>query len=517
MPSYDTIIIGGGTNGLACAARLAKAGKRVLVLEAAERAGGGATGAALAPDLAPMPLAHLLTTLDPRVLDGMELERHGLSYAATGLTTTALSPTGDHLVLEGPAGAGLSGTIDDAGRAAWEALRRRLMSFAEALAPFRAVTPPRIARKAGNDNLKLARIGLGLRRLGQDEFREFLRMALINIADVLEDEIADDRLRGLVAFDAVLGAWLGPRSPNSLILYLNRLAGEAAGTRAALALPRGGMGAVADAMARSAEAAGVTLRTGARVGRVLIEEDRACGVILADGEEIRAGLVVSAIGPKATFLDLVGARHLDTGFVRRATNIRARGGAAKLHLALKGAPDFRGADPATRLVIAPDIASVEEAFNATKYGEVPERPVMEIVLPKAHEREAGGGHVLSAIVQFAPHAPRAGLDEARRRMLANTLEVLETYAPGIGGLITHSELLMPQDIEARYGMAGGNWHHAELSVEQMLFLRPFAEVAQYATPVAGLWLAGAGSHPGGGVSGAAGWNAAERILSGVAA
>ncbi len=518
MPSYDTIIIGGGTNGLACAARLAKAGKRVLVLEAADRAGGGSTGKALAPGLAPMPLAHLLMMLDPRVLGGMELERHGLSYAARGIATTALSATGDHLVLEGPAGARLSGTIDDAGRTAWEALRRRLMAFAEALAPFRTVTPPRIARKAGNDTLKLARIGLGLRRLGQDEFREFLRMFLINIADVLEDELADDRLRGLVAFDAVLGAWLGPRSPNSLILYLNRLAGEAAGTRAALAVPKGGMGAVADAMARSVEAAGVTLRAGARVERILIEDDKACGIILSTGEEIRAGLVVSAIGPKSTFLDLVGSRHLDTGFVRRATNIRSRGGAAKLHLALKGAPDFRGADLATRLVIAPDIAAVENAFNATKYGQVPERPVMEIMLPKAHERETGeGDYLLSAIVQFAPHAPHSGLEEARRQMLSNTLGVLETYAPGIGGLITQSELLMPQDIEARYGMAGGNWHHAELSVEQMLFMRPFAEVAQYATPIAGLWLAGAGSHPGGGVSGAAGWNAAERILSGAAA
>ena len=519
MPSFDAIIIGGGTNGLACAARLAKAGRRIVVLEAGDRFGGAAADRAPTSGATSVPLAHLLSTLDTRVLSGMELERHGLSYAAAELATTALSPTGDHLVLEGPAGAHLSGSIGDADRAAWAVLRARLMTFAGALAPFRSATPPRIARKAGNDIFGLARTGLGLRKLGREEFREFLRMFLINVADVLEDELTDDRLRGLVAFDAVLGAWLGPRSPNSLALYLNRLAGEAGGMRAGLAMPRGGMAAVAEAMARSAEVAGVTLRAGARVKRILIEDDRACGVVLASGEEIRAETVVSAIGPKTTLLNLVGARHLDTGTVRRTSNVRSRGGAAKLHLTLTGLPDFRGADLTTRLVIAPDIGTVEEAFNATKYGEVPEHPVMEIVVPSAQDGEPtpDGGHVLSAIVQFAPHAPRAGLEEARRQMIENTLRVLETYAPGIGGLVASTELLMPQDIEARYGLEGGNWHHAELSVEQMLFLRPFAEVAQYATPIEGLWLAGAGSHPGGGISGAPGWNAAERILTRAAA
>ncbi|MDI3336754.1 NAD(P)/FAD-dependent oxidoreductase [Defluviimonas aestuarii] len=518
MQSFDAIVIGGGTNGMACAARLTKGGKRVLVLDAADRPGGAAVGGDPASGALQMPLAHLLMMLDPRVHAGMDLDQHGFSYAATDLTTTALSATGDHLVLEGPAGASVSGSLSDADRAAWATLRKRLLTYAEALVPFRALTPPRIARKAGNDMLGLAKIGLGLRRLGREEFREFLRLFLINVADFLEDDLTDDRLRGVLAFDAVLGSWLGPRSPNSLLVYLNRLAGEAAGTRAALALPKGGMGTVADAMARSTAASGVTLQSGARVERILIEDDRATGVVLTSGETYRAPTIVSAAGPKQTLLDLVGARHLDTGFVRRTRNIRSRGGAAKLHLALTARPDFRGADLATRLMIAPDINTVENAFNATKYGEVPERPVMEIVIPTAHEGTGTDDpHLLSAIVQFAPHDPRDGLDKARKQMLANTLNVLEDHAPGIGGLISERELLMPQDIEARYGMAGGNWHHGELSVEQMLFLRPFADVAQYSTPIAGLWLASAGSHPGGGISGAAGWNAAERILSGVAA
>ncbi len=242
--------------------------------------------------------------------------------------------------------------------------------------------------------------------------------------------------------------------------------------------------------------------------------DRATGVVLEAGEVLTADLVVSAINPRTTFQRLVGPRHLDAGFFRQTSHIRSRGGAAKLHLALTGAPDFRGADLRSRLVIAPSVRAVEDAFNAVKYGEVPARPVMEMVLPSAHEEGHAppGHHVLSAIVQFAPHAPKAGLDAARAEMLENTLMVLEEQAPGLRGLIAHAELLMPQDIEARFGMIGGNWHHGELAVEQMLFLRPLREAAQYATPLPGLWLAGAGNHPGGGISGAAGWNAAERIL-----
>jgi phytoene dehydrogenase-like protein len=351
--------------------------------------------------------------------------------------------------------------------------------------------------------------------LGRDDVRELMRMLLINVADVLNDDLADDRLKGVVAFDTVLGAHLGPRSPNSLLLLLNRLAAEAAGETAGLALPKGGMGAVADSMSASLREMGVEIRTNAKVKSLTVEDDRAVGVVLHSGEEIRAKVVVSAINPKTTFLDLVGPRHLDTEAVRRARNIRIRGNACKLHLALKAAPDFKGADLATRLVIAPSIQAVEDAFNAAKYGEFSEHPVMEIVLPAALEagHAASGPHVLSAIVQYAPYALKQGWESGRAAFLDRIMATLETYAPGIGALVTGSELLTPVDLEQRYGFEGGNWHHGELTAEQMLFLRPMIGAAQYETPIAGLYLAGAGSHPGGGISGAAGWNAAERILA----
>jgi phytoene dehydrogenase-like protein len=514
MQSFDSIVIGGGTNGLACATKLQGSGHKVLLLETAASPGGAACGWEFAPGYRTPGLAHILNMLDPRVENGMALSRHGLALDRQPLSTTALSESGDHLVFGPRYGDSIEGSLSDADRIAWSELRQQLLTFAKVLAPFKAITPPRLAKGAGNETLRLARLGLSARMIGQQQFREFLRMLLINIHDVLNDQLSDPRLKGLIAFDATLGSWLGPRSPNTLILLLNRLASESAGQQAAMSFPRGGLTTVATAMAKSAESAGVVIRSGTRVARLIVESDRVTGVVLANGEELRARTVVSAINPKTTFLELVGPRHLDTGFVKRLRDQKSRSGAAKLHLALNASPDFRGASLASRLVIAGSEDDVELSYNPAKYQDVPHRPVMEVVMPTAHDSSfaPSGHHVLSAIVQFAPDAPRLSPDEARAEMLENTLAVLENHAPGLRGQLVAAELLMPYDIEARNGMVGGNWHHGELSLEQMFFLRPLPGMAQYRTPLDGLWLAGAGCHPGGGISGAAGWNAAEAII-----
>lgn len=494
-PKLDAIIIGAGPNGLAAAHRLASKGAAVLVLEAAATPGGGAG------------LAHLSYNLDPRVEKAMGLVAHGLEWLASDLATTALSPDGRHLRLEGPAGERLTGDISDADRAAWATLRARLLRFAAVLSPLNQMTPPRIAKGVGNPLRKLALIGIKARMMGARDFRELGRIILTNAHDLLDDELSDPRLKGALAFDATLGGWLGPRSPNSVLPWLVRLSGQVAGRQGALGLPRGGMAALGAAMVKAAMAKGVTIRCNARVERIIVEGERVAGVTLAGGEEILASRVVSAIAPKTTLLNLVGPRHLDAGLVTRARHQKARGGAAKLHLTLRAAPDFKGAVIKDRLLIAGSEHDVERSFNPVKYGRVPERPGMEIIIPTAHEPRPDGRHHLSAIAQFAPHAP-ADRDAARAEMLAACMARLEAHAPGIGGLVESAEMLMPYDIEARYGLPGGQWHAGELSVEQMLFLRPLPGIAQYKGPVPGLWLASAGCHPGGGISGSAGWNAA---------
>ncbi len=500
MPSFDVAVIGAGPNGLAAAARLAGKGLRVLILERAPLAGGGA-GPGLGEGA---PLAHLVYNLDPRVERGMHLARHGLVWQEPALATTALSETGDHIRLEGSFGERLQGA--SAGdRAAFAALRARLMGIAAVLAPLRQMPPPRLSRQ-GNDWLALARIGLKARMQGREALREMLRMLLTNVHDAVTDEISSPLLRGVIAFDAVLGSWLGPCSPNSLLPLLDRLAGQTAGRQGALGLPAGGPPALADAMARSAVAAGATLRTGVAVTAIRTDGDAVQGVTLSTGEEVEVPLVVSAIAPQATLLRLVGPRWLDAGLVTALRHRRARGAAARLNLTLAREVDFRGADPRSRLVIAPSPEAIERAFNAVKYGQVPAAPVMEVLIPSAF---AGGTPRLSIVAQYAPHAP-ADPEAARRALLQGVVERLEAHAPGLKAAIEHTETLLPQDIAARWGLV--QWHHLELSAEQMLFLRPTPDLARYRTPIRGLWLASAGSHPGGGIGGSAGWNAAGAML-----
>jgi phytoene dehydrogenase-like protein len=520
-PAFDSIVVGAGHNGLVCAATLARAGRSVLVLEAAGLVGGAALTREFAPGFRVSAGAHLLHLMPADLLRELRLESHGLEWAAKGLTTTALQPDGAPLLIgrenigadASPAG------LSAADASAYAAYAARMRRFAAALAPMFSRMPPRLGTSAWSDRLGLLRIGWQIRRLGRRDMRELLRIGGMNIYDLLEENFDSAALKGALGFDAVLGANFGPRSPGTVLTLLYRLAAESAAGDSGLAQPRGGMGAFCDALAKAAVAAGASIRTQAPVAGILVEGDRARGVVLESGERIDAGSVISSADPKTTFLGLLGARHLDTGFVRRVNHIRSRGLAAKLHLALNRAPPFRGVSEAGlrgRLLIAPSLAHIEHAYNHAKYGEYSAAPVMEITVPTMNDPALApsGQHVLSAIVQYAPYALKEGWQKGRQRFSDLAIESLERFAPGLRDCIVGAELLTPADMEQEFRINGGHWHHGDLAFDQFLMVRPVPGAAQYATPVSGLFLCGAGCHPGGGVMGIAGRNAAQVVLKG---
>jgi phytoene dehydrogenase-like protein len=362
-----------------------------------------------------------------------------------------------------------------------------------------------------------ALLGFDIRRLGRTSMREFLRVAGINVFDVLEESFESAHLKGALALDALLGTHLAPRSNNSVLTLLHRLSGAANGTPGGVSLPEGGMGAISDALAKSATAAGATLRLSSPVARITLDGDKVSGVELATGERLIADIVISNADPQRTLLQLLGARHLETGFVHRVRHVRMKGMAAKLHLALDDLPEFTGLNTALsgeRLLIAPDLVYLEHAYDHAKYGECSPEPALEINIPTVADRSLApvGKHVLSAVVQYAPFDPRASTDAARATLLDNTLTVLSRYAPKIRQQILAAELLLPADLEREFRLTGGHWHHGELALDQFLMLRPVPGAAQYQLPVNGLYLCGAGAHPGGGVMGCAGRNAAREVL-----
>ncbi|SMF19892.1 Phytoene dehydrogenase-related protein [Xaviernesmea oryzae] len=514
MTSFDVIIIGGGHNGLTAATLLGKSGRKVLLLEAAGNVGGALHGYEFHPGFRAGGLAHIVNRLDPDVakLIGLQAELPEI------LPTVALSETGMPAVLRGAYGERTDG-VTAAEAVRFSELREKLLFQAGILKRFLKRRPPEIGAVTAGDMAAFASAGWNMIRRGREEGRDFLRMLLMNVADVADEYLTDDRLKGLIAFDATLGIHLGPRSPTSLLGLHYRLTGEAGGAAGAQFMPRGGVSALAAAFEKAAVSAGVTIRTGTSVTRILADRGETKGIALASGEEISAPVVVSAIHPQMTFLTLVDAAELSTGFLRAVKNIRSKGNVARLDLALERVPEFSGVLPEDhrgRLVIARSIDHVENAFNPAKYGEFSEDPVMEITVPSLADPSLApaGAATLSALVQFAPYQLGEGWEAGKPRFQKVVLDVLERHAPGIGKFVLGSSLMTPADIEACYHMSGGHWHHGELQTDQLLVNRPVNAACRYSTPLKGLYLASAGSHPGGGISGLPGFLAAQSILAG---
>jgi phytoene dehydrogenase-like protein len=507
---YDCIVVGGGHNGLVCAAYLARGGRSVLVLEAAGEVGGAAVTREFAPGFRVSACAHLLNSMSGAMIRDLRLEDHGLKFSARQLPTFALSADGGSIALGSTAVT--TTTVDDA--AAYSKYVGLLNRLAQALRPMLESVPPRLGTDAWADKRSLLQLGWQIRRLGRQDMRELLRIGGMNVYDLLKEYFESPLLQGALGFDAVLGSNFGPRSPGSVFTLLYRLAGA---QDAPLSQPQGGLGALSHALATAATSAGAEVRTNAPVERILVRDHRAAGVVLASGETITADSVISNVDPQATFLRLLGAEYLDAGFTRRVSHLRTRGLAAKLHLALEDLPKFAGVSADAlggRLLISPSLEYLERAFNHSKYGEFSTTPAIEITVPTVNDPTLApaGKHVLSAVVQYAPYTLKAGWEEGRQQFANVILDTIERYAPGIGKSVISEQLLTPADIEREFRITGGHWHHAELAFDQFFMMRPVPGAAQYQTPVDGLYLCGAGCHPGGGVMGTAGRNAARQVL-----
>jgi phytoene dehydrogenase-like protein len=505
---YDAIVVGAGHNGLVCSALLAKAGKKVLVLEANDQVGGAAVTRQFADGYSVSACAHLLYQLQPEVRKELKLAPQ---LASEDMTTIALAEDGKHLRITADSVDGVA----ESDAEQFRRFRKRMTKFSDLLRKYFNKTPPRLGTKNFKDLVTLGQLGLDVRMLGKEEMQEFLRLIGMNIHDEVTERFEHPLLRGATSFDAVLGTHLGPRSPNTIMTYLYRQAGG----HGRMAAPSGGMGSVSEELGHVARGSGATIRTGMPVKRIIIENGRATGVETESGERFDSFTVISNADPKRTMMQLVGAKHMETGFTKRIHHLRSKGNAAKLHLALDGLPTIAGLskkDYAERLLIAGDEHYVERAFNPAKYGESSPQPVMEITFPSFRDATLAptGKHVMSAVVQYAPYERKGGWNEASKaEFMQAIMQTLAKYMPDIEQRVTASELLTPADIESEFHITGGHWHHGELTLDQFLFVRPVNGAAQYRMPVDGVYLCGAGSHPGGGVSGAAGRNAARAILN----
>jgi phytoene dehydrogenase-like protein len=521
---YDAIVIGGGVNGLTCAAVLGQAGLRTLLLEQREAVGGCAAEYELAPGFRVPMLAHRTGPLRADVVEQLHLTQHGLWLTPQPIRYTALSPDGRALPVSANATLTAEAIREWSARdaAAWPDFTRSLARLGHVIGSLFTRISPDMDDPGAHDLWTLMRTLGAFRALPKDDAWRLLRWGPMAVADLVSECLETELLRAAVAADGLLGAMFGPWSAGSGLQLLLHEANASVGvTRDADVV--GGPAAVAAALRRAAERHGVDLRTGARVAQVLVRGDRAVGVALESGETLESRAVVSGVDPKRTFLSLCEAEHLPPEFLWRIRNLRVRGTLAKVNLALSGLPAFAGATRqmlASRVRIAPDLEYLERAYDHAKYGEWSRHPWIEFAIPSIADPSLApaGAHVLSAYVQWVPADGNrqtadgsGGGGSDHDDVLDATLATLEHYAPGLRAQVVQAELITPSDMERDWGLTGGHIFHGELSLDQAFTMRPLLGWGRYQTPINGLYLCGSGTHPGTGLTGGSGLNAARVI------
>ncbi len=521
MPKYDAIIVGGGHNGLVCAAYLARAGRKVLVLERRERVGGAALTEEVFLGFRFSVFSYVVSLLRPEIIRDLELPRHGLHILPLESTLTPL-PNGNYLAQWNDHDQNrrelARHSLRDA--EAYDEFGHMLHQMARAIKPLLAMAPPDPTSLSPGNLMGMAKLARHFRGLGTQRFNTLTKLLTMSSADFLDEWFETEALKATKSASGIIGTLLGPRSPGTAYVLLHHYMGELDGVFRAWGFAKGGNGSVSAAIAGAARAAGAEIRCNASVANVLISGGSAKGVVLEGGEEIKADLVVSGADPRRTFMQLVGEKHLPGEFVESIRRFRFRGASAKVNLALGELPDFiclpgRGPHLRGAISISPSVAYLERAYDEAKYGGISGRPYMDIVIPSMLDPEMAPPrkHVMSIFVQYAPYHVKGGWTEARREALGDAVvDTLAEYAPNIRSAILHRQVVTPADIERIVGLAEGNIFQGELTLQQMFFLRPVPAWARYRTPLPGLYQCGAGTHPGGGVMGASGRNAALEIL-----
>jgi len=520
---YDAIVVGAGHNGLVCAAYLAKAGRRVLVLERRHQVGGATTTEEIHPGFHFSCCSYVVSLLRPWIIRDLDLPRHGYEVLPLEETFTPF-PDGRYLLRDSDPERTKRRIAEFSPRDAevYKQFGQKMAELGRLVKPMIDGPAPDPVSRSPLELLRLAKLAKRVRGQGEEWLLGNLKMMTMSAVDFLSEYFESEALIAPMSVSGIIGTFLGVRSPGTAYVLLHHYMGEIDGSYRAWGLPKGGTGSVATAIAAAAVEAGAEIRTEAAVGRLLMKNGRATGVVLENGDEIRARAVVSGVDPHRTFLKLVGEEHLDPELAKQVKRFKMRGSSGKVNLALDALPEFACLPGTGRhlrgdITIAPSIDYLERAYDDAKYGAFSRRPFMDVVIPSLTDPTVAppGKHTMSIFVQYAPYNLREGAadwENQREAFGDAVISTLAEYMPNLPERILHRQVLTPWDLEQVYGLTEGNIFHGELSLEQLAFLRPMAGWSRYQTPVEDLWMCASGTHPGGGIMGAPGALCARTML-----